>query len=166
MWKGSCLAGPLQGGSFTGVYGEKHGRVPGAGRALGSCTDSQYQMLAFPPSHPVGHPRVPRAAFGVANEGGWYKHTARGEARTSKCFLKSCCHGKKGIQGHSHFLGSTECWEMFPACSWEIRVDSCSEQEGCSAAGAGGVFYVHLCLNLLLWVCMGTAVWGVEEDGS
>lgn len=58
--------------------------------------------------------------------------------------LSAAATEKKGIQGQTYFLGSTECQEMFPACSWETGVDSCLEREHCGVAGAGGVFHVHL----------------------
>lgn len=103
----------------------------------------------FPSPAPLCHRLgIPGQLLGQPVEGdspGTLQGGRLGPASTS---LRAAATEKKGIRGRLYFLGSTECWEMFPGSSWAMGVDPCREQEGCAAAGAGGVFCIHLSWEL------------------
>lgn len=100
----SCLAGPLRGENIQGF-------TESAGVPHCLCVD-----ICFPLSSPTaplaGYPRVPRAAFGAAGAEGHFWNASRGGWDQQALPREQLALEKRGIQGHSCFLGSTECLDM------------------------------------------------------
>lgn len=98
----SCLPGPLQEGEYPGFHGGHWGPT----------LSLSGHLLPPHPAPLAGCPRVPRAAFGAADAQGHFWNTARGGWEQRALPREQLALEKRGIQGHSCFLGSTECQHM------------------------------------------------------